>query len=143
MKKVLFTLLFVVLALGLFAAVGFAGYRFGYAQGARATANGDVVRPQIGPFGDLGPNRMPMREFGFHRGFHRGFGMGGFPGMGFGFFALFRLLVPLAVLALIAWLVYSLFTRSGYRITRTVQTTTTQSPPTASETKETEPTSED
>jgi hypothetical protein len=141
MRRFILTLLAVILVLGLFASVGFTGYRFGYAQGIQATANGDTVRPQIGPFGDFRPNRMPMHDFGFERGFHRGFGMGGFPLLGFGFFGLFRFLVPLAVLTLIAWLAYSLFTRSGYRITRTVQTTTTQSPSAVTETTET--TSED
>ena len=143
MRRFILTLLAVILVLGLFAAVGFTGYRFGYARGVQATANGDVVRPQFGPFDRFGPNRMPMHNFGFERGFHRGFGMGGFPLMGFGFFGLFRLLIPLAVLALIAWLIYSLFTRGGYRITRTVQTTTTPSPSAVTETTETETTTED
>ena len=136
MKKVLVTLLATVLVLGLFAAVGFTGYRFGYAQGVRATANGDVLRPQIGPFDEFGPNRMPMHNFGFNRGFHRDFGMGGFPGMGFGFFSPWILLWRIALLALIVWFVYWLFTRSGYRITRTVETTAPQSPPAESEAKE-------
>ena len=138
MKRVLLTLLAVVLVLGLFAAVGFTGYRFGYAQGARVAANGDEVRPRVGPFDDFGPNRMPMREFGFDRGFHRDFGGRGFPGMGFGFFSLFALLGRIAVLALIVWFIYWLFTRSGYQITRapSVQTTGTQAPPAETQAKE-------
>jgi uncharacterized membrane protein len=123
MKKVLLTLLAVVVFLSLFAAVGFTGYRFGYARGAGTAANGDEVRPGVGPFDDFGPNRMPMREFGFNRGFHREFGMRGFPGMGFGFFSIFGLLGRIAVLGLIVWFIYWLFTRSGYRLTRTVQAT--------------------
>ena len=138
MRRFILTLLAVILVLGLFAAVGFTGYRFGYAQGVQATADGNVLRPQIGPFGDFGPNRMPMHNFGFERGFHRGWDRGfPIPMMGFGFFSLFRFLVPLAVLTLIAWLAYSLFTSSGYRITRTVQTTTTQSPSAVTDTTET------
>src|SRR4026208_1152078 len=98
MKRVLLTLLAVVVALGLVAAVGFTGYRLGYAQGARVAAGGDELRPRVGPFNEFGPNRMPMREFGFDRGFHRGFGMRGFPGMGFGFFSPLMLLGRIAVL---------------------------------------------
>ena len=135
MKRVLLTLLVVVVALGLFAAVGFTSYRLGYAQGARVTANGDEVRPRIGPFDDLGPNRMPMREFGFNRGFPREFGMRGFPGMGFGFFSLWTLLWRLAFLGLIVWFVYWLFTRSGWRLTRTAQTTQPEPQPVEPEAK--------
>ena len=135
MKRVLLTLLAVVVVLGLFAAAGFTGYRFGYAQGARAAVNGDEVRPQIGPFRDFGPNRMPMRDFGFERGFHREFGMHGFPGMGFGFFSIFGLLGRIAVLALVVGFIYWLFTRSGYRLTRTVQTTEPEPQPVEPEAK--------
>ena len=135
MKRVLLTLLVVVVALGLFAVVGFTGYRLGYAQGARVTANGDEVRPRIGPFEDFGPNRMPMREFGFNRGFQREFGMRGFPDMGFGFFALWTLLWRLAFLALIVWFVYWLFTQSGWRLTRTAQTTEPEPQPVEPEAK--------
>jgi predicted PurR-regulated permease PerM len=136
MKRVLLTLLAVIVILGLFAAVGFTGYRFGYAQGARATANSDDVRPQIGPFGNFPPDRMPMREFGFNRGFHREFGMRGFPGMGSGFFSLWTFLGRIAVLALIVWFIYWLFTRSGYRLTRTVQTSAPEPQPAEPEAKE-------
>ena len=136
MKKVLLTLLAVVVILGLFSAVGFTGYRFGYAQGARVAANGDEVRPRIGPFDEFRPNRTPMREFRFDRSFHRDFGMHGFPGMGFGFFSLFALLGRILVLALVVWFVYWLFTRSGYRLTRTVQTTASETQPAEPEAKE-------
>ena len=135
MKRVLLSLLAVVVVLGLIAAVGFTGYRFGYAQGARVAVNGDEVQPQIGPFGDFGPNRMPMREFGFERGVHREFGMRSFPGMGFGFFSIFGLLGRIAVLALVVWFIYWLFTRSGYRLTRAVQTTEPEPQPVEPEAK--------
>lgn len=138
MKKVLLTLLAVVVLLGLFAAVGFTGYRFGYAQGARVSVNGDEVRPRIGPFNGFSPNRMPMREFGFSRGFHREFGMRGFPGMGFGFFSPWTLLWRLAVLALIAWFACWLFMRSGWRLTRTQAVQTTETQPIEPEVKEQE-----
>jgi len=135
MKRVLLSLLAVIVVLGLFAAAGFTGYRFGYAQGARVTVNGDNVRPQIGPFGDFGQNRMPMREFGFNRGFHREFGMRGFPGLGFGFFSPLMFVGRIAILALIVWFIYWLFTRSGWRLTRTAQTVQAEPQPVEPEEK--------
>jgi hypothetical protein len=119
MKKVLLTLLAALVLLGLFAAVGYAGYRFGYTQGAQITANGRA--PELRPFDGWG------LRFGIERGFPRGFGMRGFPMMGFGFFSPLLFLVRLAVLALILWFVYWLFTRSGWRLTR--QTTEPVPPP--------------
>ena len=126
MKNVLRTLLAIVLVLGLFAAAGFVGYRFGYMQGSQVTANGDT--PLLRPSDNFGPRGMPMHNFGndFGRGFQRGFGPGGFPMMGFGFFPLFMFLSRIAVLALIIWFVYCLFTRSGWRLTRQ---TTESTPP--------------
>jgi len=129
MKKVLLTLLATILVFGLFAATGYAGYRFGYAQGMQVTANGDT--PQLRPFDNIGPRRMPMHNFGFGRGFQRGFGPDEFPMMGFGFFSPWMLLGRIAVLALIIWFVYWLFTRNGWRLTR--QTTESSSPKTENE----------
>jgi uncharacterized membrane protein len=128
MKRVLLTLLAVVLVLGLFAATGYAGYRFGYIRGAQTTANGDTSRPQLRPFDNFDRRGMPMRKFGddFGRGFHRGFHFGGFPrmGMGFGFFSPLMFLARIAVFVLIIWFVYWLFTRSGWRLTRqTIEST--------------------
>ena len=123
MKKVLLTLLVIVLVLGVIGAAGFTGYRFGYAQGVQATANGDT--PNLRPFDRIVPDRSPLD--GRDRGFERGFGMGGFPMMGFGVFSLLRFVIQIAVLALVVWFVYWLFTRSGWRLTRqtalTAQTT--------------------
>ena len=135
MKKVLLTLLAVVVVLGLFAATGYAGYRFGYVQGAQRTADGQV--PEFRPFDGMGPNRMPMQNFGdrLDRDFDRGFGPGGFAMRGFGFFPLL-FLGWIAILALIVWFVYWLLTRSGWRLTRTVQTVETQSKPAETEGKE-------
>lgn len=121
MKKVMLTLLAALVLLGLFAAVGYAGYRFGYAQGAQIIANGQA--PELRPFDGWGPRRMPMHDFGLDRGF----GMRGFPMRGFGFFSPLLFLIRLAVLALILWFVYWLFTRSGWRLTR--QTTEPVPPP--------------
>ena len=123
MKKVLLTLLVVVVVLGVVAAAGFTGYRFGYAQGIQATADGQT--PDFRPFDRIGPGRMPMDNFGRERGF----GMRGFPMMGFGFFSLLRVLTQMAVLALIVWFVYWLFTRSGWRLTRQTTQATESVPP--------------
>ena len=135
MKKVLLTLLAVVVVLGLFAATGYAGYRFGYVQGAQGIDN--IQAPEIRRFDGMGPNRMPMHDFDnrFDRDFERGFGSRGFPMQGFGFFPL-MFLGWIAILALIVGFVYWLFTRSGWRVTRTVQTVETQMKPDETETKE-------
>jgi len=143
MKKVLLTLLTVVVVLGLFAAVGFAGYRFGYMRGAQIAANGGTPNQQLRPFDNFDRPEIPRPRFGddFGRGFQRGFRFGGGPmmGMGFGIFSLFGLLMRLAVFALILWFIYWLFTRSGWRLTRTVQTVqTTETPSKPAETTATE-----
>jgi hypothetical protein len=134
MKRVLLTLLVIVLVLGVVGAVGFAGFRLGYARGVQATANGQA--PNLRPFNGTGPGRLPLDHFGLHRGFQRGFGMRGFPMLGFGLFSLIRFAIQLAVIGLILWFTYWLFTRSGWRLTRettstaqTTQTTTTESAP--------------
>jgi hypothetical protein len=142
MKKVLLTLLTIIVVLGLFAATGYAGYRFGLARGAQITANGNNTNPapRLRPFDNLDRPGMPMRNFGddFGRGIRRGLGMRGFPmmGMGFGFFGPLMFLGRIAVFALIIWFVYWLFTRSGWRLTRTVQTTQPDPQPTEPEAKE-------
>jgi uncharacterized membrane protein len=116
MKKVLLSLLAILVVLGLFAAAGYAGYRFGYAQGVQTAVNGNTTRTQPGlrPFNGFGPNRMPMYRFGFGRDFRRG----GFPMMGFGFFPPVMFLGGIVVLALVVGFVYWLGTRSGGRLTR-------------------------
>ena len=126
MRRVLLSILAIIVVFGLFAAAGFAGYRFGYVQGAqRITANG--AAPQVRPFNDNDFNRrgMPMMPgFGWGRGMHRGFGMGGFPMMGFGLFGLLGFVGRILIFALVIWFVYWLFTRSGWRLTRTAPVTT-------------------
>lgn len=141
MKKVLPTLLAVVLVLGVLGAVGFAGYRYGFQQGALSASNGD---PQfLTPGYGFGAQRMPMHNFG--DGFDRGFDPRGFNmmqnGRGFGFFSPFRLLIPIAFWGLILWAVYSLVMRSGFRLTR--QANETQPRPVETEVKETTQTTED
>jgi hypothetical protein len=142
MKKVLLTLLTVVVVLGLFAATGYAGYRFGYMRGAQLTAKsgapGTVPNPQVRPFGNLDRRGMPFRNFGndFGRGLPRGFGMRGFPMLGMGF-GLFGFIIRIAVFGLILWFIYWLFTRSGWRLTRTAPVTQPSAPiPSETEVKE-------
>jgi len=136
MKRIVLSLLAIVVVLGLFAAIGYAGYRMGYAQGIEQTAIGDA--PTFRPFARMGPGRMPMHEFGFGRGFPRELRPGGFPMMGFGFLPLFGFLWRVAILALVIGLIYWLFTRSGWKLTRTqtTQTVETQHQRTETEAKE-------
>ncbi len=131
MKKVLLTLLTIVVVLGLFAATGYAGYRIGLMRGAQMTVNSDAPNQQIRPFGNFDRRGMPNFGNDFGRGMQRGFGMRGFPmmGMGFGIFSLFGLLARIAVFALIIWFIYWLFTRSGWRLTRTAAVTESQPKP--------------
>ena len=115
MKKVLLTLLAVVVVLGVLAGAGFAGYRIGYTQGVASDGNAPLfMRPDR-----INPNTMP--------GFHRDPGlwnqpyyspMMGHGDFGFNIFYPLRFLWNIAVLALVIWFVYWLFTKSGWRITR-------------------------
>ena len=115
MKKILLSLLVIVVALGLLGAAGYAGYRYGFTQGLITASNGNA--PSLGP--GFGMNPRGMHEFGFARGFgHGGFGMIG-RGPGFGFFPLFGLLLRLLLLGLIVAAIYWLITRSGWQLTRT------------------------
>jgi len=125
MKKVLLTLLAAALVIGVLAGAGFAGYRIGFDRGARASANGSTqppARPE-----NFGPDGPPMRNFGrdFERGFNRGIPNDGFQmmprGRGFGLFFPIMFLGRIAIWALIIWLVYWLFTRSGLRLSLTKQ----------------------
>ena len=137
MKRLLLTLLASVVILGLFASVGYTGYRLGLAQGTQSFANGQG--PEIRPFDRFGPREMPGHGFGFERGFPRGFGMQDFPMRGFGIFSLLRFLGFITVLALLVGIVYWLLTQSGWRLVHTVQTVqTTQTPVQTVETIETE-----
>ena len=131
MKRLLLTLLAAIFVIGALAAAGFAGYRIGFSEGAGVSANGDSslpVRPDR-----LGPPGNPHHDFDrdFDRGFNRGFPRGGFRmmrGGGFGFFGPLMFLGHIAFWILIILLVYWLFTRNGWRITRTEQTVQQASP---------------
>jgi hypothetical protein len=129
MRKVLLILLLTVLVLGLSAATGYAGYRFGYAEGVQAMANGDDLHSRLRPFDEFGPRSMP--NFGFGRGGPRGFGPGSLPLLGFGFFPFVRWLMPITVLAVILAFIYWVFTRGGWRLIR--QTTESVAPRTENE----------
>lgn len=124
MKRLLLTLLAVVLVIGVLTGAGYAGYQIGFRQGARTSINGDTS-PSVGR-PDFNFERAPFPlERGFERSFDRGFSHGGFRMMrrdGFGFFGPFIFLGHIAFWGLIILLVYLLFTRSGWRLTRTEQT---------------------
>lgn len=128
MKKAVLTLLAMVLVFGLFAATGYAGYRFGFNQGAQAAAGGES--PPFRQFEPFGLRGMPGQNFGrgIERGFDRGFGPDGFRRMEFGFFSPILFLGSIAVLGLVLWFIYWLFTRSGWHLTRTPQVTVTPPP---------------
>ena len=115
MKKVLLTLLAVIVILGALAGAGYAGYRIGYNQGAGISGNVQF----FGRAERMNPHLMPGldRDFGFHMPPYRSpiMGRGIF---GFTMFSPLRILWNIAVLALIIWFVYWLFTKSGWRITR-------------------------
>ena len=128
MKKVLLTLLGIIVVAGVLAGAGFACYRIGYNHGALASADGTVTFvPRLMPMHNFyqvfDPQDMPMHNFGKgnERGFDRGFGPGGFGmmgrgmhGRGMGFFSL----IHIALLGVIIWLAYKWFKNSGWTLTR-------------------------
>jgi len=127
MKKVLLTLLAVIVVIGALAGAGYMGYRIGYNNGA--TGSGDT--PAFGRFYRMDPNQMPMYRFdnGFDRGPGRDFGFnqrpmmrpGGFNPIGYGHYSPFSMLWNIAILGLVIWFVYWLFTKSGWQITRKME----------------------
>src|SRR5215203_6388000 len=125
MKKFLLGLLTVVLILAALGAAGFAGYHYGFNQGAVSASNGDTR--QIVPGFGFGPQRMPMHNFG-NDAFDRGQGGPGFNmrhrGMGFGMFAPLMFLLRIAFWGLVIWALYTLVARSGWRLTKTASTST-------------------
>lgn len=119
MKKVLLGLLVVVLVLGVLSAVSFAGYRYGFDQGALSASSGEMR--SIAPRFSFGPQRMPMHNFG--NGFDNEFGARGFNmmqhGRGFGFFTPFMFIARIAFWGLVIWAIHMLVMRSGWRLTKT------------------------
>ncbi len=136
MKKVLLTLLGIIVVVGVLAGAGFAGYRMGYQQGTNGDTAIFVPRQGFGPQGmpmhgfgnDFDPQNMPMHNFGKNseRGFNRGEGPGGFgmmhQGRGFGFFSPIFFLVRIAFWGLIIWLAYKFIKGSGWQLSLTRQT---------------------
>jgi len=116
MKKVLLTLLTVIVIVGALAGAGFAGYRIGYNQGAVSSGN----PPLLGRGEHLNPDFMPHnfgRDFGPRI---QPFGMMRDGNFGIRLFSPFRLLWNIAILALVIWFVYWLITKSGWHLTRQV-----------------------
>jgi hypothetical protein len=137
MKRVLLSLLAVVLFLAVLGAAGFVGYQYGYRQGVTSARGDNALLPPGHP--DIGPRGQ--RNFGFDRGFDRGFGGFGMMqrGFGLGFFSPLFFLLRLAFWGLVIWVLYMLVTRSGWRLTRTTPTvTTTTTEPTVVENRETD-----
>ena len=125
MKKVLLTILAVIVVAGVLAGAGFAGYRIGYQQGAHSTLTTNTTPNDKTPFmHPFGFQDMPMHNFGrdSDRGFSHGFGPGGF-GMrgGMGFFAPLMFLGRILFWGLVIWFAYWLFTKSGWKLSRTPQ----------------------
>ena len=126
MKKVLLTLLGIIVVVGILAGAGFAGYRIGYNHGALASADGTV---QLAPLGrGFEMHGMSMHNFnqGFEHGFNQrvgpgDFGMQGRGGMRFNFFSPFYLMIRLAVFGILIWLAYKLIKGSGWKLSLTHQ----------------------
>ena len=126
MKRILLTLLGIVFVIAILAGIGYAGYQIGFRQGARTASNSNGL-PSVGR-PDFNSERLPFPlDRRFERGFDRDFPRGGFrmphsDRGGFGFFGPFMFLGQIVFWGLILLLAYLLFTRSGWRLTRTEQT---------------------
>jgi len=120
MKKVLLTLLAVIVILGALAGAGFAGYRIGYNHGAVASGNA----PALGRFQQMDPHEMPMQRFGNDFGSRSHEFRAPMMGRGgFGSFSPFHFVWNIVVLGLVIWFIYWLFTKSGWQISRKAETT--------------------
>lgn len=124
MKKVLLSLLAVIVVIGALVGAGSMGYRIGYNNGTTGSGDG----PAFGRFSHMNPYQMPMHNFGndLDKGFGQGFRFnqhpmmrpGGFNGMGYDYYSPFSSLIHIGILGLLIWLAYWLFTKSGWQITR-------------------------
>jgi len=120
MKKVILTILLILLGAAALAGAGFTGYQMGYRHGAATSLKND--EKSFHRFHHFGKEGNPTREFHqFSPGFQRKVGPGGFGishhGRGFGFVSPFAILAKIAVLGLIVWLAYSLFKGNGWQLT--------------------------
>jgi len=130
MKKVLLTLLAIIVALGLLGGAGFVGYRIGIRQGLRVNTNGNA--PRLNHLPQFGENNLPPSHPGMNdRNFDRGFAPNHFSMMGrggrMGFFSLFQFLWRLLIVGLLIWLGYKLFTSNGWQLSLTRQSVSTAS----------------
>jgi len=127
MKKVLLTLLGIIVVVGVLAGAGFAGYRIGYMRSATASADGTAFVPRNAPMHNFdknfNPQDMPMYNFGRgnDRGFNRGFGPGGYEMMDRGGHGGFFSLIHLVILGFFIWLAYKLIKNSGWKLALTRQ----------------------
>lgn len=119
MKKLILGILGALLVIGLFAGAGFTGYRIGLHQGAQLSADGNI--PRLDRFDRDG---MPRFAPGFDRRFTPRMFVMMHPARDFGFFSLLFFVARLALIALLIWFVFWLFTRSGWRLSLTRQSTT-------------------
>jgi hypothetical protein len=125
MKKWLIRILLVVVAIGALAGAGFAGYRIGLSQGMQLSGNFDDVPRFVERFHKDGIPGLPLGVHPNDRGFDREFGPRGFHGRGFGLSSPIFFLLKVAVLGLIVWGVYKLFTGNGWQLSFTRQPTET------------------
>jgi hypothetical protein len=118
MKKVLLTFLVVIVIAGALVGAGFAGYHIGVKQGAASSDNLKFFERSE----RVNPNGIP-RDFGRHFDPrirpHNMIQRGGF---GLRYFSPLHFLWNTAVLALIIWFAYGLFTKSGWQVTRKMDT---------------------
>jgi hypothetical protein len=126
MKKVLLTLLAIVVLIGVLGGVGLAGYHIGYRQGALAITDGTIPRFDRLPGFDR--DEMPQFHPGMNdRNFNRGVAPSHFfmmqRGEGFGFFSPFQFLWRLAIIGLIIWVGYQLFKGNGWQLSLTRHST--------------------
>lgn len=132
MKRIFLILLGIVVVLGVLAGVGFAGYQIGVRQSAHISINAEEL-PSVGR-PNFDSERGPFAfDRDFEHRFDRGFPQGGFRMThrgGFSFFGPFMFLGHILFWGLIILLAYWLFTRSGWRLTRTEQTVQQTSPTT-------------
>ncbi len=128
MKKWIIRILVAVLVLGTFAAVGFVGYRLGFAHGARVTRDGNRL-PPIARFERGGPEWIPGQ--GIDHSFQRDLPRGGFVMRHRGGFGIFPPLISLAhviFLGFVIWLAYMLFKGNGWQLSLT-RVAAPQTPP--------------
>ena len=130
MKKWIIRIILAIVVIGAFAGVGFAGYRIGLSQGAQLSGNFDDTPRFVERYHKDGIPGLPLGVYSDHRGFDRGFGPGGFHGRSFGLMSPLFFLLKIALIGLIVWGVYKLFTGNGWQLSFTRQPAEATSPET-------------